>query len=81
MKLFNFKYGPELERTISIDLDRIILISDILDDDCILVISMETKAKILTDRFEFPSKEYRDSVHFNILRASCTSAYCLPTNT
>ena len=26
MKLFNFKYGPELERTVSIDLDCIIFI-------------------------------------------------------
>ena len=81
MKLFNFKYGPELERTISIDLDRIIFISDALGDDGVLVISVETKVKNLTDRFEFPSKEYRESVHFNILRASCASAYCLPTNT
>ena len=81
MKLFNFKYGPELERTISIDLDRIIFISDALDDDCVLVISMETKVKNIIDRFEFPSKEYRDSAHFNILRAAYSSAYCLPTNT
>jgi hypothetical protein len=78
MKLFNFKYGPELERTISIDLDRIIFISDTLDDDCVLVISVETKVKNITDHFEFPSKEYRDSVHFNILRASYSSVI-LPT--
>lgn len=78
MKLFNFKYGPELERIISIDLDRIILISDALGDDCVLVISVETKVKNLTDRFEFPSKEYRDSVHFNILRAAYSSVI-LPT--
>lgn len=78
MKLFNFKYGPELERTISIDLDRIILISDALDDDCVLDISVETKVRNLTERFVFPSKEYRDSVHFNILRASYSSVI-LPT--
>lgn len=65
MKLFNFKYGPELERTISIDLDRIIFISD-------------TLVKNITDHFEFPSKEYRDSDHFNILRASYSSVI-LPT--
>ena len=78
MKLFNFKYGPELERTASIDLDRIIFISDTLDDDCVLVISVETKSKNITDRFEFPSKEYRDSIHFNILRAAYPSVI-LPT--
>lgn len=78
MRLYNFRYGSELERTISIDLDRIILISDALGDDCVLVISVETKVKNLTDRFEFPSKEYRDSVHFNILRAAYSSVI-LPT--
>ena len=78
MKLFNFKYGPELERTISIDLDRIILISDALDDDCVLDISVETKVRNLTGRFVFPSKEYRDGVHLNILRASYSSVI-LPT--
>lgn len=78
MKLYDLPYSHNLERRVALDLDRIIFISDTLDDDCVLVISVETKSKNITDRFEFPSKEYRDSAHFNILCASCASVI-LPT--
>lgn len=78
MKLYSFWYGVTLERKIAIDLDRIILMRGDYDDYHELVISLETKTEIFDRRFVFPSKEDRDSVYHNILRASYTPVI-LPT--
>lgn len=80
MKLYDFRYGPNLERRVAIDLDRIIFIANVVDDVCTLIISTETKVGNMKDSFSFPSKEHRENAYFSILRASCAPAYGLPTD-
>lgn len=80
MRLYDLRYGPNLERRVALDLDRIIYMCDYYEDYHELVISWETQNGNDKRRFEFPSKEHRDNVYLDILRASCASAYCLPTD-